>query len=117
MGQLASYLPSLNSWELANLALFTEGIVKAESCQQEQIARQVACGERPSSAARRLRRFIANQTMNIEDFFVDWTRWIVTQLARQRITLLVDETNPAATCSGGIIHVSRLRAVRPAAKL
>ena len=59
--QLARYLPSLNGWQVSNLALFSYGVVLAESSQQMAIARKVACGERVTSAARRLRRFIDNE--------------------------------------------------------
>lgn len=31
---LSAHLPGLNSWQLANLALFSYGIIKAEVCQQ-----------------------------------------------------------------------------------
>ena len=42
---LAAYLPCLNGWQSANVALFSYGIIKAESCQPEGMARQVNCGE------------------------------------------------------------------------
>ncbi len=90
--QLARYLPSLNGWQVANLALFSYGVVLAESSQQMSIARKVACGEMLTSAARRLRRFIANEKWAGEQFFLDWSRAILTDLKAKRIYLLVDET-------------------------
>ena len=35
---LAGHLPCLNSWQRANVALFSYGIVRAESCQQATVA-------------------------------------------------------------------------------
>lgn len=90
--QLARYLPSLNDWQVANLALFSYGVVLAESSQQMWIARKVVCGERVTSAARRLRRFIANEKWAGEQYFLEWSRAILTGLRSKRIYLLVDET-------------------------
>jgi len=39
---LSAHLPSLNSWQQANMALFSHGIMRAESCQQGQVARLAA---------------------------------------------------------------------------
>lgn len=90
--EIARHMPSLNTWQVNNVALFSQGIIYAESCQQEQIARQVACGERVRSAARRLRRFLANQTLDLERVFADWTRWILAGLESTELYLCVDET-------------------------
>lgn len=58
--ELTSHLGCLNSWQLDHLALFSYGVMRAESCQQQQIARQISCGERVESAARRWCRFLNN---------------------------------------------------------
>lgn len=89
---LATNLFCLNSWQVENLALFSLGVIRAESSQQMQIARQVACGEAVASAERRLRRFIANDKVLLPAFFADWTSWIMRRLETETITLLVDET-------------------------
>lgn len=87
------HLPSLNSWQIENLALFSYGVVRAESSQQMAIARKVACGEQVASAERRLRRFLANESWSMSSFFVEWTRWIVSRMeVEKRLVVLVDET-------------------------
>lgn len=90
--ELATYLPSLNSWQVMNLALFSFGVVLSESSQQMCIARKVACGEQVRSAARRLRRFVENGKWGGECYFVEWSCAILTRLRSKRIYLLVDET-------------------------
>ena len=90
--EIAEQLGMLNSWQVANVALFSDGVIKAESCQQGEIARQVLCGERVESAARRWRRFLDNRRFPIADFFGGWSRWVVGALKQTAITLLVDET-------------------------
>lgn len=89
---LSAHLPSLNSWQQANVALFSYGVIEAESCQQGAIARAVSCGERVDSTARRFRRFLDNTALDLEAFFREWSRWVVGQLGDKRVTLLVDET-------------------------
>lgn len=90
--EIAMQLPSLNSWQVENLALFSYGVVLSESSQQMPIARKVACGEQVASAERRLRRFIANEALEVRECFVEWTRWIVRCLETEQVVLLVDET-------------------------
>ena len=90
--ELARHLPNLNGWQVANLALFSYGVVLAGSSQQMAMARQVACGEKVASAVKRLQRFIGNEKWCNERFFVEWTRWVLSKLETSRITLLVDET-------------------------
>jgi hypothetical protein len=89
---LAQHLPILNSWQQANVALFSYGIIRAESCQQGKVARQVSCAERVESTIRRWRRFLANRAFPLEAFFAAWSRWVVEALNPQQVTLLVDET-------------------------
>ena len=89
---LAEHLPCLNSWQQANVALFSYGIVRAESCQQATVARQVSCGEAVASTARRWRRFLDNEAFPLQAFFEEWSRWVVAALGAPAVTLLVDET-------------------------
>lgn len=90
--KIANHLPSLNSWQQDNVALFSQGIIKAEHCQQQQIARQVVCGERVESAARRFRRFLANPSLDLDTVFEEWTRWVLSGIETKRVYLAVDET-------------------------
>lgn len=89
---LAGRLGCLNSWQQANVALFSYGIIRAEGCQQGEVARQVSCGEAVESAARRWRRFLDNDAFPLEGFFEAWSGWVVEALGVEQVTLLVDET-------------------------
>lgn len=90
--ELAGRLGCLNSWQQANVALFSYGIMCAESCQQATVARQVSCGEKVASTARRWRRFLNNEGFPLEAFFGQWSGWVVASIGSQQVTLLVDET-------------------------
>lgn len=90
--ELSAHLPGINSWQQANLALFSYGVIEAESCQQGEIARQVCCGERVESAARRFRRWLDNEALDLNRFFSEWSQWVVAAVGKPAVTLLVDET-------------------------
>jgi DDE family transposase len=89
---LSAHLPSLNSWQHANVALFSYGVMECESCQQGAIARAVNCGESLDSTMRRLRRLLDNEALVVGDFCGEWVKWVSEALGKQEITLLVDET-------------------------
>jgi hypothetical protein len=89
---LSAHLPSLNSWQQANVALFSYGVIQTEACQQGAIARQVSCGEQVESTGRRFRRWLDNETVDLNGFFREWSQWVVTAVGSERVTLVVDET-------------------------
>ena len=90
--EIASRLPSLNSWQIENVALFSYGVIQAESCQQGEVSRQVSCGERVESSSRRWRRFLHNERFPLAVFFKEWSSWVSQGVKTCQITLLVDET-------------------------
>lgn len=89
---LSAHLPSLNSWQQANVALFSYGVMESESSQQEAIARAINGGEQIESGKRRLRRWVDNEGVGLEAFFGEWVQWVSETLGQNQITLLVDET-------------------------
>lgn len=91
--EIAKHLPSLNSWQVANVALFSYGVVQAESSQQTKICRRLsAYGQRPS-LERRLQRLLANKALNVSAVCREWIRWVWIALGSpDQLTLLVDET-------------------------
>src|SRR5262245_44389985 len=89
---LSAHVPSLNSWQQANVALFSYGVIQAEGCQQGKMARQVSCGEQVDSTARRFRRWLDNRALDLNAFFREWSQWVVEAVGSDQVTLLVDET-------------------------
>lgn len=89
---LSAHLPSLNSWQQANVALFSFGVMESKSSQQEAIASAINCGEQLESGKRRLRRLLDNQGLALDGFFKEWVKWVSETLGSEQITLLVDET-------------------------
>ncbi len=89
---ITAHLPCLNSWQGANVALFSLGVIEAESCQQSVVARKVSCGEKVESTERRWRRLLGNQHLALNPFFGEWVAWVVSALGDKHLTVLVDET-------------------------
>jgi len=104
--EIASRIPSLNSWQLENVALFSQGVMYAESSQIERIARQVVCGEKVSSAARRLRRFVDNATLDRTTFFSEWSAWVSSALGQEQVFFCVDETKISPTLAAMVVGVA-----------
>lgn len=91
-GEIASHLPSLNKWQQRNMAMFSQGVVEAQSCVERQIAAHVTNSGEEKSMERRLQRFIANDKLAVQTWMEEWTRWIMSALERQACVLLVDES-------------------------
>lgn len=90
--EIATQMPSLNTWQAANVALFSYGVILAESSRLLSIARKVLCGEREASTEKRLRRFLGNPRLKLAQVQGDWTRWVLARMEPQTVYLLVDET-------------------------
>lgn len=104
---IANRLPSLNSWQAENVSLFSIGVMRAESCLQEQVARQVATSEKIASCTRRWRRFLDNTKFPLQQFFSEWSRWIVSQMpADEKLYLLVDETKLADRIGAMVVGIA-----------
>ncbi len=104
--EIARHMRGLNSWQVENVALFSQGVIHAESSQQDRIARKVVCGERASSAARRFRRFLDNERLDMSRFYTDWTSWILSALPMKKLYLCVDETKISATMAAMVVGVA-----------
>ena len=91
-GELSKHLPSMSRCQLKNLVLFSLGVVLSESSQLMMIARKVVSGQQAASLERRLRRLLANENWDMEQFMLEWSGCVLTRLKRKRVHLLVDES-------------------------
>jgi len=92
--EIAMHMPGLSKWQARNLAAFSQGVVRAQSCQQRQIALKLPEMGTRTTVERRLQRFLDNPHLNLKTCFVAWTRWVVSALEiKETVVLLVDETH------------------------
>jgi hypothetical protein len=91
--EIARHLLSLNSWQVANVALLSYGVVKAKSSQQMAICQQLGEYGEAASLERRFQRFLSNDGVRVSAVCREWVRWVWQALGCPRqIHLLVDET-------------------------
>jgi hypothetical protein len=72
-----------------NLAVFSRGVVRAQSSQIRKIAG--ASGGKAESQRRRLQRFL-KQEQDLKLFFAHWTRTLIQALKLKELVFVVDET-------------------------
>ena len=65
-------------WQLKNLALFSLGVVLAENSQQMTIARKIALMYPAWNGG------YGASYQTLEQFMVEWTRWVLTCLNAKR---------------------------------
>jgi len=91
--EIGKHLKSLNSWQVANVALFSYGIIKAENCQQVQVCRRLGEYGKLPGLERRFQRFVANEGLKVSQICVEWSQWLWQALGQPaRVTIMVDET-------------------------
>lgn len=79
----------LTRHEVANIEVFSRGVVRAESSHLRRIAGHV--GGQANSQRRRLQRFVSKAGSNA-GFFQVWSGSVVRALGQSKVVLVVDET-------------------------
>jgi hypothetical protein len=84
--------PSLGRWQKLTLALFSYGVVVAQSCTLNRVAQTVTSRANASSLERRLQRWLANERLDMKRVFGLWIGWVVRLWGKAPLLILVDET-------------------------
>ena len=85
----------LTKWQARGLALFSYGMVLARHCQVSRVAEELGMVGRMPSVERRLRRWLANQRIDVQQCCQVWSSWVWRSLDAPRAVLCVDETKIA----------------------
>lgn len=104
--EIAIQMPSLNKWQRDNLAIFSLGVVEAESCIQGKVARRLRGVGKRQTVERRFQRFVNNTHLPLEKSQKEWTHWVVKSLVNQELILLVDETQLGNHVSAMVVGVA-----------
>jgi len=88
-------LLNLKKWQAGGLALFSYGVIVANHCQVSQIAESLAQLGRIPTLERRLRRWLANERIDVYACCQVWIQWVWRNCELPRAVLLVDETKIA----------------------
>lgn len=81
----------LGRWQKLTLAMFSYGVVLAQSCTLSRVALQVA-PDKSGNLERRLQRWLDNDRLDMARLFRLWVRWVLSLWGKAGLLVLVDET-------------------------
>jgi Transposase DDE domain len=90
--EIDKHFGGMGRWQIIGLALFSYGVVLAESCRLNRVARALTGGRGTASLERRLERWLANDRWRMEAQWLGWVGWVMSRWGQQALLLLVDET-------------------------
>src|SRR5690349_19694003 len=93
MDEIGKWRPELGKWQGLGLALFSLGVVLAETCQVTRVAEHLGEWGKPDSVERRLQRWLSNPKIEVQTCCRCWVRWVWARYGSQVHVVLVDETN------------------------
>lgn len=80
------------------LALLIAGLIGSQKCHFPAIARKVpACGK-PQSRARRLERFLANERVDVQTYYLPYVEALLARLAAHPLVLVIDGSEIGRNC-------------------
>jgi len=90
---------------LITLAALISGIVASKSTQLPKIATHVPDGAKPESRVKRFARWISNDHVTDEVYFVPYAEVLLRHLALQTLVLVIDGSVVGRGCVALMIHV------------
>jgi Transposase DDE domain len=90
---------------LTTLAAFISGIVASKSTQLPHIATQVPDGQKPESRIKRFARWLDNERILEELYFLPYAEIVLTHLAVETLVLVMDGSVVGRGCVALMIHV------------
>jgi len=84
--------PNLGRWQKLTMALFSYGVLLAQSCTLSTVGRCLTGKAENSSLERRLQRWLANERIELSRLFALWVGWVLRVWGQAPLLVLVDET-------------------------
>jgi hypothetical protein len=89
---------------LTTLAAFISGIVASKSTQLPHIATQVPDGQKPESRVKRFARWLDNERILEETYFLPYAETLLTHLALETLVLVMDGSVVGRGCVALMLH-------------
>ena len=106
---LRQYYPVESSGRMAQhlaiLAAFISGIVGSKSSQLPSVATKIPDRTRPESRVKRLSRWLDNDQIKEEVYFLPYAEALLTHLALETLVLIMDGSGVGRGCCALMIHV------------
>ena len=90
---------------VTTLAAFISGIVGGKSSQLPSIATKIADQAKPESRVKRLSRWLDNEQIKEEIYFLPYAEMLLTCLALETLVLVMDGSGVGRGCCALMIHV------------
>ena len=90
---------------LTTLAALISGIVASRRTQLPHIAAKVPDGTKPESRVKRFARWVDNNTITEEVYFLPYAKLLLAHLALQTLVLVMDGSVVGRGCVALMIHV------------
>ena len=90
---------------VTTLAAFISGIVGSKSSQLPSIATKIADQAKPESRVKRLSRWLDNEQLKEEIYFLPYAEILLTCLALETLVLVMDGSGVGRGCCALMIHV------------
>jgi hypothetical protein len=90
---------------LTTLAMFISGIVGSKSSQLSSIAAKIPAQVKAESRIKHLARWLDNDTLREEAYFLPYADSLLRQLALETIVLMMDGGGVGRGCTTLMIHV------------
>jgi hypothetical protein len=90
---------------LTVLAAFISGIVGSKSSQLPKIATKIADRAKPESRVKRLTRWLKNDEIKEEIYFLPYAEMLLQCLALETVVLIMDGSGLGRGCSALMLHV------------
>jgi hypothetical protein len=90
---------------LTTLAALISGMVAGKSTQLPKVASQVPDGTKPESRVKRFTRWVSNERISEEVYFLPYAEVLLAHLALQTLVLVIDGSVVGRGCIALMIHV------------
>jgi hypothetical protein len=84
--------PPLGRWQKLTLALFSYGVLHAQSCTLSKVCQHVTGRAENGSLERRLQRWLANKRLRLQPLLDCWIAWVLRVWGQAPLLVLIDET-------------------------
>jgi hypothetical protein len=115
--QLKKMLPTQPQGHVVTLAMMVAGIVCGKKAQLGPMSNQVPYGNKDGSLERRMRRWVSNERVEAEVYFLSFARGLLVGLAHRPLVLVMDGSSVGRGCMALMVGVVYQRRVLPLAWL
>lgn len=111
---LKQLIPDNCNSRLTNLVLLIVGIFESQSVYLSVIARKIPIRAKKLSLAKRLERFVDNETVEVEKWYHPWASWLIQSASTGgTVHLIIDSTKVSAHCRQIMVSVAYQRRSLP----